>query len=97
MTSPLDQQILRRPVFVASFRADYYRLVRSQFRFEEPTQRMATRKSRTPKAAVLRRDRIACSRFQRRNKLATRGLGESSVGSSNCLLVGKITISVNGN
>jgi len=28
VTSPLDQQILRRPVFVPSFRADYYRFAR---------------------------------------------------------------------
>ena len=28
MTSPLDQQILRRSVFVPLFKADYYRLVR---------------------------------------------------------------------
>ena len=28
VTSSLDQQILRRPVFVASFRADYYRVAR---------------------------------------------------------------------
>jgi hypothetical protein len=33
-----------------------------------------------------RRDRIACRRFHRRNRLVTRELRESSVGSSNCLL-----------
>jgi hypothetical protein len=63
---------------------------------EEPTQRMAARQTRIPKAVALRTDRIACRRFQRRSRLVTRGLRESIVGSSNCLLVGKITISVKG-
>lgn len=39
---------------------------------------------------------MACRRFQRRNRLVACGLRESSVGSSNCLLVGKTMISVNG-
>jgi len=39
---------------------------------------------------------MACRRFHRRNRLVACGLRESSVGSSNCLLVGKTTISVKG-
>src|SRR5215467_10204650 len=52
--------------------------------------------SSSAKATTLKTVRTACNRFQRARSSATRTLCKSSVGSSNCLLVGRMKASVKG-
>src|SRR5262249_17085193 len=56
----------------------------------------ARQRSSSAKATALKAVRTACNRFQRARSSATRTLCKSSVGSSNCLLVGRMKASVKG-
>ena len=56
----------------------------------------ARQRSSSAKASALKTVRTACNRFQRARSSATRMLCKSSVGSSNCLLVGRMKASVKG-